>query len=118
MNQCAELILLLRQLVTQLEALQFSRETVADRSCTEAKPGIQSLGPILPGIEISSQCSEDQISLLQGIPATPAGGQAQFRIVVGGRELSVIDGPLADQDKGRALISSRLTQVQPEVAQP
>ena len=118
MDQCAELILLLRQLVTQLKAFQFSGEAVADRSGTEAKPGIQIRGPILSGIQISPQCSEDQITVLQRVPATPAGRQAQFRIVVGGRQLPVIDGPLADQDEGGALIRRGLTQIQPETAQP
>ena len=74
-DQCSELILLLSQLVTQLKALQFSRETVADRSGTEAKPGIQIRGPVLPWIQISPQRSKDQISVLQGYQRRPRAGR-------------------------------------------
>ena len=108
-DQCAALILLLSQLFTQLKAFQFSGETVADRSGTEAQPGIQFRGPVLSWVQINPQRSKNQISVLQGMQRRPRAGRRSSGSWSASK-LPVIHGPLADQTRRGSI---QADQIQP-----
>ena len=115
MHEGAQLVILLAEFLTKLQAFQVTPQGVADGGGAAPHPLVKGQRPAPLRIQVRSQGSQDQTGVLEGIPAPTVVWQAQVWVCVGRGERQFIGRPLPDQQQGRALLIGWRTDVQPQM---